>query len=487
MRLKVKFLKISAGRPVVFLHKKFAEKSSIHVDERVLLKNNSKKIVAVVDIAVGMLKEDEIAVSTEVSELMNLKNHSFIDVNPASKPPSLEFIQKKIACKYLTKKELAVIMQDIVENKLTESEIAYFISAVYECGMKLSEISNMIKAIISTGKKLELKGRVVDKHSIGGIPGRTTPIIVSICASTGLLMPKTSSRSITTPAGTADAMETICQVNFSIKEIKKIVNKTNACLVWGGSLNLAPADDKIIQVEKLLNLDPEPQLLASILAKKIAVDAKYILIDIPYGRHAKVDKKQAVNLARKFKSLAKSFKLHLECFLDKADEPLGEGIGPALEIKDVIKVLKRESSCYHLEEKSLKMAGKLLELAGKAEKNKGYFLAKEILNSGKAFSKFKEIVLAQHGKLNGIRQAPFSHDITAKKDYAIKEINIKKINELARVLGCPADKSSGIFLYKHLNQRVKKGEKILTLYSESKEELSEGEKFYKNTIPLKLK
>ena len=487
MKLKVKFLKISAGRPVAILHKKFAEKASIHVDERIFIEKNSKKIAAVVDIATGLFKENEIALSTEVINFMKLKENDFVEIKIASKPESLEIIHKKYGGKSLNKEEFKKIMNDIVNNQLTESEIAYFISAVYEKGMSLKETAEMVKAIVSTGKRLDIKGKIVDKHGIGGVSGRTTPIVVSICASTGLIIPKTSSRAITTPAGTADAMEVICKVDFSIREIKKILKKTNACLVWGGSLNMAPADDKIIQVERLINLDPEPQLLASIMAKKLAVNAKYILIDIPYGKNAKVNKKEAKNLAIKFKKLAKYFNVHLECFLRRAEEPTGNGVGPALEIKDIIKVLKREDSCHKLEEYSLQIAGKLLELSGKAQKNKGYKLAKQILDSGQALKKFKEIVKAQKGNLNHIPEAEYKKNILAKKSCKIKEINTQKINELARILGCPADKFAGIYLYKHHNEKVKKGEKILTLFSESNEELKEGIKFYNKNKPLLLK
>ncbi|GAI32151.1 unnamed protein product, partial [marine sediment metagenome] len=314
------------------LHKKFAEKASIHVDDRIYIEKKGKKIAAVVDIATGLLKKDEIIISSEIRKTMKLREKGLVDIEPATKPESLNFIYKKLAGKELNKRELRKIMEDIVRNTLTESEIAYFISGIYKCGMSMKEIKGLIKAIAETGKKLNLKGKIIDKHSIGGIPGRTTPIIVSICSAAGLIMPKTSSRAITTPSGTADAMEVLCKVDFTLKEIKKILKKVKACIVWGGALNIAPADDKIIQVERLLNLDPEPQLLSSIMAKKLAVNAKHVLIDIPYGKNAKVNKKQAENLERKFKHLAKYFRINLRCSLKKVEEPLGNGIGPALEI-----------------------------------------------------------------------------------------------------------------------------------------------------------
>jgi len=487
MKLKVKFLKLSAGRPVAILHKKFAEKASIHTDDRILISKNHRKIAAVVDVALGLLKENEIAVSTEISSVIKLKENDIADVELSTKPESLSLIRKKLECRRLDKKEIEEIIQDIVKNKLTEAEIAYFVSAVYKCGMTIKEIANMTKAIVSTGKKLKLRGKVADKHCIGGIPGRTTPIIISICASTGLIIPKTSSRAITTPAGTADALEVICKVNFNLQEIKKILKKTNACLVWGGSLNLAPADDKIIQVEKLLNLDPEAQLLASIIAKKLAVDAKYILIDIPYGKNAKVSKKEAENLEKKFKQLGKYFNIKIECSSKKIDEPLGNGIGPALEIKDVIKVLKRQDSCYLLEKRALELAGKLLEMTGKAKKGQGFILAKEILDSGKALKKFLAIIKAQRGNINYIREAKYKYNIKASKNGKIKEIKTQELNNIARLAGCPLDKYSGIYLHKHLNEKVEKNNIILTIYSESKNELKEAIKYYNKSKPIIFK
>jgi AMP phosphorylase len=487
VKLKVKFFKLSAGRPVAILHKRFAEKSSIHVGERIYIEKKGKKIVAVVDIATGFLTENEVAVSTEISSAINLREGNTVDVELAVKPESLDLIYKKLLCKPLNRKEFKKIMSDIVKNKLTEAEIAYFVSAVYTCGMSMKEIINMTKAIVETGKKLKLKGEVVDKHSTGGIPGRTTPIIVSICSSAGLLIPKTSSRAITSPAGTADAVEVICRVDFDLQEIKEILKKTGACLVWGGSLNLAPADDKIIYIEKLLNLDPEAQLLASIIAKKLAVSAKYILVDIPYGKNTKLAKKEAGVLERKFKKLAKYFNLKLECFLKKTEEPLGNGIGPALEISDVIKVLRRQDSCYKLEERSLELAGRLLELTGKAKKGQGIKLAKEILDSGSAFKKFKQIIRAQKGKIRRIKKAKFKKEIKAEKKGKIKEIKTKEINSLARIAGCPLDKFAGLYLHKHVDDKVKKGENILTIYSESLTELREALKYYKKIKPIRFK
>jgi AMP phosphorylase len=258
-------------------------------------------------------------------------------------------------------------------------------------------------------------------------------------------------------------------------------------MVWGGALGLAPADDKIIQVERLINLDPDAQLIASIMAKKIAVGSKYILIEIPYGKYAKVDKKKALRLKKNFEQLARYFKIKLKCLLSRVEQTSGDGIGPALEIKDVIRVLKRESPCFLLEFRSLQLAAELLELTGICKKGQGFNKAKEILDSGKAFNKFKEIIIAQKGNLNSIKEASFSHTVHAKKDSKILEINVKRINAIARTLGCPLDKYAGIYLHKHAGQSVKKNEEILTLYAESEISLKDGINFYNKNNPLVIK
>ena len=483
MKLKIKKLKFLTGRPVCIVHEKTANKLSVHVGERVSIKGNkNKQIISVVDTVSDILKPSEIAVSEEIIKKLNLKPGQKVKVELTEHPHSIELIKKKLKGKSLSRKEIKEIVTNIANNSLTEVEVAFFVSAIYEEGMNLNEVKYLIQAMIETGNSIKLKGKVVDKHSVGGGGNRTTPIIVSICAASGLTMPKTSSRAITSAAGTADVIETIANVDFSVEEIKKIIKKTKACFVWGGSLGLAPVDDKIIKIENIVTIDSPSQLLVSILSKKISVGSKYILIDIPYGKSSKIPtRKKAEELKNKFLKLAKAFYLRLEVLLTDGREPIGNGIGPVLEMRDVIKVLKRDNPPKDLEEKSLMLSGKLLELTGKTKKGKGYALAKKILDSGEAFRKFTQIIKAQKGnieKLKKIQKPDFSYDIKSKKSHKIKHLNIKLINGLARSAGCPEDKSAGVYIHKKKNDLIKKGEKILTVYSISKEKLKHAIKFY---------
>lgn len=501
MRLKIKFLNWSAGLPVAMLNEKTAEKIGVHTKDRLSIKTISKpkkEISTIIDtIENHIIKENELVVSSELKHILDLRDRQKVEVALAPQAKSLDCIKEKLNGHYLNQKQINEIIIDIVDNSLSEAEIALFVSAMYEKGMNMNETIFLINAIYKSGSQLNLKNKshatlVADKHSIGGIAGnRTSPIVVAICAAAGLIMPKTSSRAITSAAGTADVMEVITKIDFSMKELEKIVKKTNACLVWGGALGMVPADSKIIKIERTLGIDPEAQLLASIMSKKIAMGAKHILIDIPYGKTAKVTKSQALKLKKKFEFLGKHFKKNLRVVLTKGDEPMGSGVGPALELIDVIKVLNpKEQGPKDLEKKSVYLAAQLLEMTGKAKKSQGEKMAKEILFSGKAFEKFKEIIKAQKGdvkKLFEIKPAKFHKNLFAQKSGKIIEIHNKKINTLARVAGCPVSKFSGLYIYHDLNTKVKKGEKILTIYSDSFSRLREAIKFYKRETPIKIK
>lgn len=490
MKLKVRLLKWSAGSPVAMLNTETAEKIGVHLRDRISIKSDGKKLFTIIDTVGTLVKKNEIAVSTEIKNHLGLRKGQSVEVDLASAPESLNFIKNKLNKKSLSKKEIMQIIEDVVSNSLSESEIALFISAMYKNGMNFNETIYLVEAMLETGDKLTFgKRMVVDKHCIGGVAGnRTTPLVVSICAAAGLTVPKTSSRAITSAAGTADVIEAIANVEFSNKEIKKLVKKTGACMIWGGSLKMAPADDKIIVIEKQLKIDPEAQLLASIMSKKLAMGAKCILIDIPFGDSAKVTKQKGLLLKKKFEKIGKHFNKKMRVVLTDASEPIGFGVGPILELIDVINILDPEKiGPSDLEEKSIFLSAQLLEISGKAKKNQGEKMARQILHSGKAFKKFKEIIGAQGGKVNSLDSlstGKFKKDFFSHKKTVVKKIDNQKINSLARVAGCPADKKAGVLIHKKTGTVVNKGEKIITIYAESKFRLREAINFYRKENPI---
>ncbi|MEK6894722.1 MAG: thymidine phosphorylase [Nanoarchaeota archaeon] len=486
MRLKLRLLKISAGKPVIFLHESTAKKMGIHTGDRVAIKRNGDTFVAVADLVQSLIKRNEAAISEELA--LSIKHtNGFVEILPSEVAESSFILQNQKGCREYSLKELEKIMFDIVNNLLTEAEIAYFISTMVHCNPSLEEAINLTKAIVNTGNKISWNYKIVaDKHCIGGIPGnRTTPIVVSICAALGIIMPKTSSRAIISAAGTADAIESMAPVNLSINDLKKVVKKTGACLVWGGSLGLAPADDKLIRVEKILRVDPEAQLIASILAKKISIGSTHVLIDIPYGEGAKVSKERGEKLGKLFTLIGGKLGLKIKTIMTKGEQPIGNGIGPILEMKDVLRVLKQDNSPKDLEDKAILLAGNIIEMVGKAKPGKGIIKAKEVLYSGQAYKKFSDIISAQGGDAKAwLKESKFHHTIVSSHSGIVQKISNQNINYLARISGCPVDKASGVYLYKHIGEKISNGDKIITIFSESKTKLDEAVKFFNKQRPI---
>ncbi len=509
MILKVKLLNLSAGRCVAFLHRDIAKKLGLHAGERVEIKKKDcpkssnirsaigKKIISVVDLTNGILKEKEIAVSEEVIKELSLKKGDSVEVYPAFKPVSATYIAKKIKKQHLNYTEIYSIISDVVFEKLTDVEIAYFCAAVGLNDMDLNEVTDLTKAMVKVGQEIKWNHKyVLDKHCFSGIAGnRTTPLVVSIigaaidCLKLDAVIPKTSSRAITSAAGTADDIEILTNVEFSVKDLKRIVEKAHACFVWNGVLGLAPADDKIIQIERTIQLESHEQIVASILAKKVAMGATHVVMDIPYGKNAKFTLKKAKKIKRLMENVAKKFKIKVKCLLTSGNQPIGNGIGPILEMKDVISILRRnENRPIDLEEKAILLSTELLEFVHprkEAEK-----VCKFLLNSGKAYEKFKEIIKVQGG--NDSEQAiskklepgKFKQVIKADKNGKLVEIDNKKIAYISKLLGCPADKAAGIYLHRHVGHEVKYGDDLFTMYAENEEKLDYAKDMLKHMFPM---
>ncbi|MBI2652861.1 AMP phosphorylase [Candidatus Woesearchaeota archaeon] len=478
MKLKVKDIDISSGGPLIaIMNHKDAAMLDLHVMDRIKIKKGRKIETVVVDIAESdkVVPKGKIGVFEEVLNSLKLGNNDDVEIAIARKPLSIDYIKKKLDGQKLSKKEIDQIVWDIVHNKLSAVELTYFVAACYTNVMSTEETILLTKAMVKHGDVLRLdKYPVIDKHSIGGIPGnRTTMGVVPVIAAAGYYMPKTSSRSITSPAGTADTMEVLANVAFPIKKMKEIVLKTKGCIVWGGALNLAPADDKIIAVERPLEIDAESQLLASIMAKKHSVSSTHILIDVPIGKDAKVKNKvEALKLKKEFEKIGKRLKKHIKVLITDGTQPIGNGIGPALEARDVLWLLKRDPRRpIDLERKCLMMCANIFSIVG--VKN-GYKRALEILNSGKAYQKMVEIIKAQDGKeiaAEDIKIGKYSYDVLSAKNGRVSDIDNIFISRIARIAGAPHDKGAGIYLYRHVGDKVKRGEKLFTIYSESQHEL----------------
>ncbi len=465
----------TGGMPVISLNETFAKKNDFHGMDRVTVKFNKKFVVAAIDTSEQIISENEVGVFEDVWKKLKIKDGDEIEITPIGKPDSIKFIRKKMDGEELFSSEIHSIVKDIVDEKLTDVEMAAFVSATYMKELSMEETVNLTKAVVETGGRLRLRKRIIaDKHSIGGVPGnRVTMILVPIIASLGITIPKTSSRAITSPSGTADTMEVLANVSFSIEELTKIVKKTNGCIVWGGAINLAAADDKLIRIRHPLSLDPEGLMLASVMAKKIAVGANHIIFDLPIGQNAKLKSLgEARHIEREFRRLAQKFKVNIETLVTDGSEPIGNGIGPNLEARDVLWLLKNNRrGPLDLRRKSTLLAGKLLELVGFAKEGTGEKIADAQIANGKAYKKMKEIIEAQGGDPNvkpkDLQIGEYTCDYEAERKGRIDSINTHAISKIARAAGSPVDNEAGIYLYKHYGESVRKGEKVFTVYSKS--------------------
>ncbi|MCR9065198.1 MAG: thymidine phosphorylase family protein [Cytophagales bacterium] len=421
-----------------------------------------------------ILLPGEISLSESALKILKVEDGQKLYPSHLHSINSFGHLRAKIYGNKLSEAQFHEIIKDIVAGKYSNIHLSAFITACAANNLTTEEISDLSKAMIKTGHVIDWHSEnVVDKHCIGGLPGnRTTPIVISIVTSLGLRMPKTSSRAITSPAGTADTMEVITEVNLSADEIKRVVNKEGGCIVWGGTSQLSPADDLLIRVEKALDIDSEGQLIASVLSKKVAAGSSHVLIDIPIGETAKVRSKEAaIHLSSKMMEVGSILGLKTKVIITDGSQPVGRGIGPALEARDILAVLRnQEDAPKDLKERALKLAGELLELASVAAFGGGYQLAKKVLEEGKAYRKFKAICEAQ-GAFREPETAPYSKEIKALSPGTVQDIDNRKLAKIAKLAGAPSSPLAGLDFLAPIGSQIKRGQTLFTVYAESQGEL----------------
>lgn len=485
MEFQVWFLGIkSGGKQIIVMDNSDASQLGIHSSDRVQVTYKGKNIIAITNVALEFPK-GTIGIYSEVYDKLQIENGETVTIRPAERPESLGYIRKKISGQRLRPQEIKAIILDVVERHLSEVELASFVTSLFIHGTCMDEVEALTKAMVETGQIVDFgKGPIVDKHSIGGVPGdKTTILVVPIVAAAGFTIPKTSSRAITSPAGTADRVEVLCPVNLTGDEMRKVVKKTNACLAWGGALDLAPADDLLIQVEYPLSIDP--LLLPSIMSKKKAIGADYVVVDIPTGRGAKIKTfGEAQTLAQEFIELGKRLDMKIQCGVTFGEQPIGYAIGPALEALEALSTLMGRGP-IDLVNKATSLAGLLFEMMGITE---GKQKANDILKSGKAEKKLREIIAAQGGnpdvKPEDIETGPEKIAIPSKEEGRVQWINNRAMAQIAREAGAPKNTGSGVILNKKLGDKVAEGDALYTIFSENTQKLNSAITLAKNLNPI---
>jgi thymidine phosphorylase len=391
-----------------------------------------------------------------------------VAVTPARPPDSLEAVRGKIQGRIFEPGEISAIVADLAQHRYSDMEVAAFLisSASF---MTSGELLALVRAMAEAGTRLQWSSApVVDKHCIGGIPGnRTSMIVVPIVAAHGLTIPKTSSRAITSPAGTADTMEVLARVDLGVDEMKAVVEACHGCLVWGGHVNLSPADDILIAVERPLSLDTREQMVASIMSKKLAAGSTHLLVDLPVGPSAKLaGAAEAMRLRKLFEFVGDHFGIQVEVIMTDGRQPIGNGIGPVLEARDVMAVLAGDPAAPRdLREKALRLAAHLLEYDPQLRGGSGYARARELLDSGAALRQMQRIIDAQGPSPCAATPGALTRTIAAPDDGIVVAIDCLQINRIARMAGAPLDKGAGIDLFRKVGDRVERGEPLYRLHA----------------------
>jgi thymidine phosphorylase len=462
----------------VFMHKDcpVCRSEGFAAHTRVVLHAGNKQVIATLyHAAAELIHLDEVAISESAWLRLGLKDGDFIDVTHLEPLKSMSHVRSRIYGNELAEDQFSEVIHDIVAGRYSDIHLSSFVTACSTRPLVASEILYLTRAMVEVGERLSWNSKLVaDKHCVGGLPGnRTTPIVVSILAALNLTIPKTSSRAITSPAGTADTMETLAPVELNIEAIHQVVEREGGCIVWGGAVKLSPADDILIRIERALDLDAEGQLIASVISKKVAAGSTHLVLDLPVGPTAKVRSAEAANtLSSALIAAANAFGIQTKTIISDGSQPVGRGIGPALEAKDVLSVLRCEANApKDLRDRATALAGALLELTGFAQNGRGTSMAEAAIDDGRAWSKFQRICEAQGG-MRVPTESKHRKLILAEGTGYIRSIDNRRIATLAKLAGAPNAKSAGVELHVRLGDQVAPGQPLVTVHAEAPGELA---------------
>lgn len=476
--LRIRRVAIDTWREnVVYLHRdcSVVRATGFQALSKVTVRADGRTIIAVLNVVddQNIVQPDELGLSEDAFARLNVEAGHAAQVSPAEPPISLSALHRKISGERLSREDLHAIIRDVAQARYSKIELAAFVVATNGYDLERDEVLYLTEAMIGVGRRLDWQhavrgGPVVDKHCIGGIPGnRTSMLVVPIVTAHGMLCPKTSSRAITSPAGTADTMEVLAEVELPFDRLQQIVRDTNGCLAWGGTAELSPADEILISVERPLGIDSPGQMVASILSKKIAAGSTHLVLDIPMGPTAKVRSMPAAQRLRKlFEYVASQLNLHLEVMITDGSQPIGNGIGPVLEARDVMRVLRNDPAApADLREKSLRLAGRVIEFDPDVRGGDGWRIARDVLESGRALAQMEAIINAQGRRKELPSLGELTHEVTAEHAGTVSAIDNLRLARIARLAGAPQVRGAGVDLLRKVGDRAIAGQPLYRIHA----------------------
>ena len=486
MKLRVRAADIETYEPIVLLHGEDALQMGVGTTDRVRIEGGKPAVCIVTITDIPGLK-GSIAMPHNVLGKCSLKDGDEVDVSYSPLPPSIRSIRRKINGVRLEADELDSVVWDIYHGNLSEKEILAFVSAFNVNNSDIAEVAFLTRSMAATGQTVDLVTRpVFDFHSLGGIPGnKITPIVVSIVASEGLVIPKMSSRAVSSACGTADFIDTFCDVEMDAGSLVKAIGRAGGVFACGNE-DYAPVGRMIIDAERPMGIDPRPMMMASIMSKKVAVGTTHLLVDIPLGSTTKTpDLASAKDFARDIRELGSILGIHVECAVTRADQPLGRAIGPILEAKECIEVLEGRECDPAVVDKACSIAGIILEMAGESDGKKR---AMEILKSGQAHEKFLQIVKVQGGdpelRSDDLKPGKYVKDVHAKRTGYVDHIDNRSIVAIAKATGAPGDVEGGIELLHKVGDMVSEGDVLFRIYAGHKSKLDRAIETARSRRPM---
>ena len=413
-----------------------------------------------------------------------------------------DIIEKKRDNKSLNKEEIEYIINEYVSGKIPDYQMAAFLMAVYFNGMNGEECFNFTKSMLDSGERMDLtsiSGTKVDKHSTGGVGDKTTLIVVPIVAACGVKVAKMSGRGLGFTGGTVDKLESIpgMNVSLSMEKFFEIV-KNVGCSVVSQTGNLVPADKKIYALRDVTaTVGSKPLVASSIMSKKIASGADCILLDVKTGKGAfmkTID--DAIELSEIMVKIGKNFGRKVMAVITDMDAPLGNAIGNSLEVWESCEVLKGKGP-KDLKGVAIYLAANMLYMAGKGTLEECINFVNEVINNGKAYKKFKEMISSQGGDLSSfdnfdtLEKDDIYYEVVSEKEGYISSMDAEKLGKASMILGVgrlkkedSIDYKAGIILSKKIGDKVEKGDVLAVLYSSEIEKCKCAEKIIKEAVVL---
>ena len=399
---------------------------------------------------------------------------------------AVDIIIKKRDHQELSSEEIAFFVEGFTRGEIPDYQVSAWAMAVLLNQMNERETTDLTMAMAHSGEVLDLSTVVplaVDKHSTGGVGDKTTLVVEPLVAACGLAVGKMSGRGLGFSGGTLDKMESIPGYRTDLSREEFIEQlRTVGLVLTGQSGDLAPADGKLYALRDVTGTVPSiPLIASSIMSKKIAAGAQAIVLDVKLGSGAFMSNlEEARELARRMVAIGKRSGRRVVALLSDMNQPLGEAVGNALEVREAIDTLHGHGPA-DFREHCLVVASHMLVLGEKVGSfDEARRMAEQVLEQGRAFEKFRALVQAQGGDVSYVDhpeklpQAEVVHPVASPQSGWLCEINARQVGETAVELGAgrerkgePIDPGVGIVLYHKVGEHVQQGQELFTVYAKT--------------------